>query len=235
MPRKPRYFLPGIPVHAVQRGNNREAVFFEDEDYFEYLKILKKSADEQKCEVHAYVLMTNHIHLLLTPTGTDSVSGLFQAIGRHYVPYINKKYQRSGGLWEGRFKASMIDSSQYLLTCMRYIELNPLRAGMVCKPEQYRWSSYHFNALGISNPIITPHDEYTGLVKAVEERLALYREMVEHGNVANDVQDIRKTLQTGTPLGSDKFLNQIESMLGKKVGYSQRGRPRKIRSERNCF
>lgn len=144
----PRIIVPGQALHVIQRGNNRQAVLFADEDYQKYLEVLAENAQSTGCQLHAYVLMTNHIHLLLTSESEESVSRLIQGIGRKYVRYINEVYRRSGTLWEGRFKSALIDSDRYLLTCSRYIELNPARAGMVNRPAEYRWSSYHVNGLG---------------------------------------------------------------------------------------
>jgi len=126
MPRKRRFYQPGVPVHAFQRGHNREPVFFDDQDYLAYLRFLKASADALGCLIHAYVLMTNHVHLLVTPTAANDISLLFQDVGRYFVPYINKTYQRRGSLWEGRHKGHILDSEDYFLMCMRYIEMNPL-------------------------------------------------------------------------------------------------------------
>lgn len=222
--------MPGAPVHAVQRGHNRSAVFFEDIDYLEYLRCLKQAADECGCAVHAYVLMSNHIHLLLTPEHADSVGRLFQSIGRHYVRHINTTYQRYGGLWEGRYKSHVIESRSYLLSCMRYIEMNPVRAGMVDHPAKFRWSSYAANALGISNAILTTHSEYAALGKSSEDRLAAYRRLFDDENsVADELLLLRSALQTGTPLGNGKFKVEIESTLSLKVGYARRGRPQKTK------
>jgi putative transposase len=153
MPRKPRFFLQGVPIHAFQRGHNKQPVFFEEQDYLAYLRFLKATSDELGCLIHAYVLMTNHVHLLVTPKAATDISLLFQGIGRHFVPYINKTYQRSGGLWEGRYKSNLVDAEDYFLICMRYIEMNPVRAGMVDDAAKYRWSSYATNALGVDNAI----------------------------------------------------------------------------------
>jgi putative transposase len=128
MPRKPRFFLPGLPIHVVQRGHSREPVFFEDHDYAAYLDWLTEAAARYECAIHAYVLMTNHVHILVTPREAEAVSRMMQYVGRRYVPYINYTYGTSGSIWEGRYKASLIHDEQYLLTCMRYIELNPVRA-----------------------------------------------------------------------------------------------------------
>ena len=156
MPRKPRFFLPDVPVHVVQRGNNRQAVFFDDSDYRAYLSWIREGCERYGCEIHAYVLMTNHVHLLATPQATNSISRMLQYVGRRYVPYINHTYGRTGTLWEGRFKASLIHAEGYLLTCYRYIELNPVRAQMVEAPELYRWSSFRANALGGFERVVRP-------------------------------------------------------------------------------
>jgi len=141
MPRKPRFYLPDVPAHVIQRGNNRQAVFFSDDDYRAYLGWLKEGAVRRGCAIHAYVLMTNHVHLLVTPEARESISRTIQYVGRRYVTYVNHQYGRSGTLWEGRHKGSTISSDAYLLACSRYIELNPVRAGMVEAPGDYLWSS----------------------------------------------------------------------------------------------
>jgi len=227
MPRKPRFFVPGAPVHAVQRGHNRSAVFFDDFDYLEYLRCLKQAADSCGCAVHAYVLMTNHVHLLLTPERADSVGRLFQGLGRHYVRYINMTYQRHGSLWEGRYKCNVIESQAYFLRCMRYIELNPVRAGMVDHPAKYRWSSYAANALGISNAVLTAQAEYVALGSVPADRQSAYRVLFDGDADADELALLRESLQTGTPLGNEQFKAAIEAALGLKVGFVSRGRPGK--------
>lgn len=227
MPRKPRFYVPGAPVHAVQRGHNRSAVFFADLDYLEYLRCLKQAADSCGCAVHAYVLMTNHVHLLLSPERSESVGRLFQSLGRHYVRYVNETYRRHGGLWEGRYRGNVIDSQAYLLSCMRYIERNPVRAGMVDHPASYRWSSYTANALGVSNAILTAHAEYVALGRLPDDRQSAYRGLFEVDTASDEQAQFRCALQTGTPLGNAQFKGQIEAALRVKVGFAQRGRPRK--------
>jgi len=226
MPRKPRFFVPGAPVHAVHRGHNRVAVFFDDLDYLEYLSCLKQAAESFGCEIHAYVLMTNHVHLLLTPERSDSVGRLFQGLGRHYVRYINTSYQRHGSLWEGRYKCNVIEAQEYFLACMRYIEFNPVRAGMVANPSQYRWSSFAANAMGASNAVLTAHDEYIALGHTSAQRQAVYRDLFDESLDSGTLIRLRESLQTGTPLGNARFRQQIESALNRKVGYCRRGRPR---------
>jgi len=230
MPRKRRFYQPGVPVHVFQRGHNREAVFFDDQDYLAYLRFLKASADALGCLIHAYVLMTNHVHLLVSPTAANDISLLFQGIGRHFVPYINKTYQRRGSLWEGRHKGHILASEDYFLTCMRYIEMNPVRTGMVDHPAQYRWSSYAANAQGIDNAIIQPHELYLLLGKSPEARQAAYRGLFEKAINPDELDLVRASLHSGTPLGNDRFKQQIESVIGCTVGFSKRGRPLNFKS-----
>lgn len=231
MPRKPRFFLPGMPVHIVQRGHSREPVFFEDNDYSTYLRRLKEGAERYKVDIHAYVLMTNHIHILATAGDTDGITRMMQYVGRHYVPYINYTYGSSGSIWEGRYKASLIHDEEYLLSCMRYIELNPVRADMVRSPAHYRWSSYRHNGQGKEDALITPHALYQALGKTQPTRLAAYKALFKANLDSGVLDDIRSAWQTGTPLGNDFFRQKVEAKLKCKVGQARRGRPRKPRDE----
>lgn len=231
MARKRRFFLPGVPVHVVQRGNNRGAVFFDDNDYRLYLGWLGTAAEACGCAVHAYVLMTNHVHLLMTPSKGGAISATLQAVGRRFVPYVNHCYGRTGTLWEGRFKANSVQEEGYLLACYRYIELNPVRAGMVERPEDYRWSSYRANAMGAGEPLLSPHPLYLALSVRAPERQAAYRMLFEAHLDADLLRNLRACLQTGTPLGDDRFRAQIEQAVGARVGYSTRGRPKKPPAE----
>jgi putative transposase len=226
MPRKSRFFLPNIPVHAIQRGNNRQAIFFDEVDYRLYLGWLKAAAEKYGCQIHAYVLMTNHVHLLITPEHRDSLSRLFQYVGRYYVTYVNNTYGRTGTLWEGRYKASIVEEDRYLLSCYRYIELNPVRAGMVKRPEDYPWSSYGYNALAIDDRILSPHKLYLQLGEADELRQCAYQALFQNTFDAEMLDEMRACLQSGTPLGSGRFKAQIEQVLKVKVGQAKRGRPR---------
>ena len=228
MPRKPRLYLPGIPAHVVQRGNNRDACFFADDDYQYYLEVLGQGCRRYYVELHAYCLMTNHVHLLLTQQHADrGISQVLQHVGRLYVAYINKTYRRSGTLWEGRHKASLVDADTYLLTCYRYIELNPVTANMVTTPEQYPWSSYRYHAWGQPNPLITDHFLYRSLDANPQVRQHTYRELFKYQIPETDIHEIRKSIDYNFPLGNDRFREQIENALGKTVGQSKRGRPRK--------
>ena len=227
MSRKPRFFVADIPTHVVQRGNNRQAIFFTDNDYRVYLGWVAEAAKRWNCAVHAYVLMTNHVHLLVTPQDREGVSRMMQYLGRRYVPYVNHEYGRTGTLWEGRFKSSLIQARSYLLACYRYIELNPVRAGMVEAPVDYPWSSYRGNALGEEDPILSAHADYLALGRSDRERWRAYRALFESHLDQNTITQLRESLQTGTPLGNDRFRAQIEQALGRTVGFSRRGRPKK--------
>ncbi len=226
MPRKPRFFLPNIPVHATQRGNNRQAIFFDEADYKLYLNGLNVAAKKYNCQIHAYVLMTNHVHLLITPEHRDSLSRFFQYVGRHYVSHVNNTYGRTGTLWEGRYKASIVEEESYLLSCFRYIELNPVRAGMVKRPEDYPWSSYGHNALAINNSLLCPHKLYLQLGENDLMRKAAYRDLFQTSFDIETFDEMRACLQSGTPLGNDRFKAQIEQILNVSVGHVKRGRPR---------
>lgn len=227
MPRKGRFYLPGVPVHVVQRGNNRQAVFYDEQDYRAYLKWLEEGAARYGCPIHAYVLMTNHVHLMVTPADGEGIGRLLQYLGRHYVLYINHRYGRSGTLWEGRYKASLIQAQAYLLTCYRYIELNPVRAGLVRGPGQYRWSSYGYNALERDDRLVTPHGSYLALGRSRTERAENYKGLFKAHVDDEQLKEIRAAWQTGTPLGNDRFKAEVEAMLGRKVGQPRRGRPQK--------
>jgi putative transposase len=205
MPRRPRILLADYPLHIVQRGINREPCFFADEDYHCYLHWLDEAARDCGCAIHAYVLMTNHVHLLLTPGGDRAASRLMQSLGRRYVQYANRFYRRSGSLWEGRYKSSLVEAEDYLLSCMRYIELNPVRAGMCADPGQYRWSSYWSNGLGRIDARLTPHALYLALGADDEQRRAAYRALFRPQLDSAAADDIRQALSLGMPVGNERL------------------------------
>ena len=225
MPRKPRFYLPGVPVHIVQRGHCREPVFFDRQDYVTYLHWLKEAARKYDVAVHAFVLMTNHVHVLVTPDTTTGVSLFMQYIGRRYVPYINHKYGKSGSLWEGRYKASLVQEEGYFLMVMKYIELNPVRAYMVELPGNYRWSSFCHNSGTREISFIDFHYCYCALSSDSEDRAQAYVGLFRHDLSVSDIQHIRDTWQTGTPLGNAYFLKETEQRLSCVVGQTRRGRP----------
>ncbi len=210
----------------VQRGNNRQPIFFADADYRAYRGWLAEAAGRYGCALHAYVLMTNHVHLLVTPENRASVGRMMQHVGRRYVPYVNRAHGRSGTLWEGRFKGAPIDGEAYLLACSRYIELNPVRAGMVARPADYRWSSYRANALGEADPLLSPHPVYLALAGEPAARRRAYRALFRGQADGRQLDGIRSALQTGTPHGDARFRARIERRLDAKVGHDRRGRPR---------
>jgi len=227
VPRPLRLNLPDIPQHITQRGNNRQACFYSNEDYRLYLDLLHEACRNHDCSLHAYVLMTNHVHLLMTPSTSEGVSMVIRDLGRDYVRIINKTYRRSGTLWEGRFKSSLVDKARYCLTCYRYIELNPVRAGMVNHPADYPWSSFRYNAMGQSDTLITPHDCWLLLGESDEERVAAYRDLFNEKLNQSDIDSIRQSVGTGLPTGNDRFRREIEQALSIKLGHGKRGRPSK--------
>ena len=228
MPRKPRMYLPGIPSHVVQRGNDRKACFFKEENYLFYLNCLEDACRRYDVAVHAYVLMANHAHLLMTPGTESGISRVMQLVGNRYVQYFNKSYRRTGTLWEGRHKASLIDAEQYLIACYRYIELNPVRAGMVEHPGDYCWSSYRHHAITNSSLLIKDHEVFLRTGSTPEQRMHCYRELFCIGLDERDVHGIRQAAMFSMPLGNNRFKEQIESTLGQSIGYDKRGRPKKI-------
>ena len=225
MPRKPRMYLAGVPCHVVQRGNNRDACFFTDDDYRFYLDVLSDACRRYQVHVHAYVLMTNHVHLLLTPKFGESVSRVMQSLGRRYVQYVNKTYRRCGTLWESRHKASLVDAEHYLLACYRYIELNPVAARMVNHPADYRWSSFSCNGWGRRDDLVNPHALYLALAEDALSRQSCYRELFSSHLSKKLVHEIRTALYFSMPLGNDRFRQQIERALGRSIGQAKRGRP----------
>ncbi|MCU7959884.1 MAG: transposase [gamma proteobacterium symbiont of Bathyaustriella thionipta] len=234
MARQPRFIIPGQPQHVIVRGNNREPIFYADEDYQFYWQKLKQACDKHQCDLHAYVLMTNHVHLLLTPHTEQGISKALQMLGRYYVQYFNYSYSRTGTLWEGRYKSTLIDSENYLLTCYRYIELNPVRAaGMAGHPSEYPWSSYRFNALGEDDAVVTPHQLYLRLARTTAQRQAAYRSLFKARIPQKTVEEIRQATNKGWVLGSDFFKNKIERQLKRPVSPQARGGDRKSRAYRD--
>jgi putative transposase len=226
MPRRPRVHLDGVPLHIVQRGHNREPCFFGEEDYCSYLHWLGEALGEAQCALHAYVLMTNHVHLLLTPKKAEAVPRLIISLGRRYVQYINRSYRRTGTLWDSRYKSSLIQAETYLLLCQRYIELNPVRAAMVDDPTHYRWTSYRANALGAADSSITPHPLYKSLGRSDKERQAAYRALFRAQLDRPALEDIRLALNQNQPLGNERFYAKIEKLTGARREAKPRGRPR---------
>ncbi len=228
MARLPRFDIPGVPQHVIQRGNNRQPCFIEEQDYRFYLASLREAVEQTGCLVHAYVLMTNHVHLLVTPESVGAVSEAMQRLGRRYVAYFNSAYGRTGTLWEGRFKACLVDSEGYLLTCYRYIELNPVRAAIVDSADGYAWSSYHTNACGAKDPLVTPHEKYLSLGPTANKRRDAYRELFREVISDDRMREIRSYVQKQRALGTVGFQESVEAEIERVATIQGRGRPRKI-------
>lgn len=227
MARHPRLDLPEVPQHIVQRGNNRGTCFFDDGQRLFYLGVLGDAARAAGVAIHAYVLMSNHVHLLATPRRAGAVSAMMQTVGRRYVQWLNKVRSRTGTLFEGRFKSSLVQSERYLLSCYRYVELNPVRAGLVPDAADYRWSSYRCNALGRADTLVTPHPLFTELGATPEQQREHYRAFVAQGLGAHEYNAIRSHVKQGRALGSADFQAWVESATGRRAAVRPRGRPRK--------
>lgn len=225
MPRKPRVSLVGIAEHVIQRGNNKQVIFAHDSDKKVYITWLKEYAKQFDVDIHAWVLMTNHVHLLCTPRSDYAVSSMMQALGRTYVQYFNRRYERSGTLWEGRFRSSLVQSEKYLLQVYQYIELNPVRAGMVDNPADYTWSSYQINALGKHSQLMTYHPLYLSLGDTLEQRQRHYRELFCNKISMDIIHDIRQSTNKGLVLGNNDFVVQVEFLTGKNLQEGKRSRP----------
>ena len=225
MSRRHRLFLPSMPQHVVKRGNNRAPCFQSADDYRHFLRWLGEAAVRSECLVHSYVLMTNHVHLLVTGMGEDSIPGMMQSLGTRFARYANWRYGRSGTLWEGRYHASLVDSDTHLLRCMRYIEANPVRASMVGSPGAYPWSSFRCNALGAPDERITPHPVYQGLGNRRETRLSAYARLFEQPLPADDLACIRDSTRGGLPTGGDAFRQRVAGCLGLLVVPNNRALP----------
>lgn len=235
MARLPRLYMEGCSQHVIQRGNNREACFYHEEDYDAYLSFLGDAARKYRVAVHAYVLMTNHVHLLVTASDEKGLGLMMQSLGRKYVRYFNFRYGRSGTLWEGRYKAALVDTEHYLLTVYRYIELNPVRANMIRRISDYPWSSYRCNALGVLDPLITPHPIYSQLDKSDKKRQLAYR-MLFRGRIAEqDLSAIRHATNKAWVLGDERFKAQVEARTGRRSTPLPRGGDRKSAAFRGAY
>jgi putative transposase len=217
MPRPLRLILPDVAVHIIQRGNNRAACFRQDSDCLVYLANLRRLSEKYHCAVHAYCLMTNHVHLLVTPAAAEACAGLMRDLGQRYVQYFNRRYDRSGTLWEGRFRSCIVESAHYVLGCYRYIELNPVRAGMVDHPTGYLWSSYAINSGMRSDPFVSAHSEFVALSADLKSRHAAYRGLFEQHFDTDLLEAIRDAINGGYPLASESFKSTVLAPLGWKT------------------
>jgi len=227
MPRRARLAIADIPWHIIQRGHNRTRCFYGERDYRRYLDDLLAMARRFQCAVHAYVLMTNHVHLLLTPPRPENAGLLMKHLGQRYAQYVNRSYGRSGTLWEGRFRSSLVQSEGYLLTCYRYIELNPVRAKMVSQPREYPWSSYLTNAEGAFDPLLTPHPEYLRMGHDKSDRLLAYRTLFSAHVDPDRIGEIRNAINGNYALGDEQFKSELAGILNRRVVPRKCGRPKK--------
>lgn len=209
MPRRGRLIVAGLPTHVIQRGNNRSACFHADPDRSFYLFHLARALDRFGCALHAYCLMANHVHLLLTPETPEACGLLMKHVSQLQTQYMNRTYKRTGALWEGRYRSCLVQSERYLLTCYRYIELNPVRAGLVQGPHEYQWSSYRANALSAPSAFVTPHEEYLRLGTTEAECKRAYAELVASGLEDSELSDIRLSTNSGLALGDRAFQRDL--------------------------
>ena len=225
MPRRPRMDLPGIPSHLVQRGNDRQPCFRDDVDRRNYVALLSRLSRELEVGVHAWVLMDNHVHLLCSSAERGNTSRMMQRLGAAYVRHFNDRHERTGTLWEGRFHSCPIDSGRYLWNCHRYVELNPVRAGLVLVPGDYPWSSHRFNALGRFDALTTPGHEYLALGASDSERQAAYRQMFGTPPSDDDMDQVRQHLRHERPLGGEGFTSRVKQDTGVSAAIRPAGRP----------
>lgn len=224
MARSPRIDVPGLPQHLILRGNNRTPCFHDDQDRRVFLKYLREALEETGCSLHAFVLMTNHVHLLVTGHEPGAISRLMQSVGRRYARYINSSRGRTGTLFEGRFKSSVVDSERYFLAVMRYIELNPVRAGMVAHPGSYPWSSFRQNASGKPSGLVTAHPQYESLGGDPIARRQAYLALFDLEIDDETLQEIRIHANKGRALGSESFREALSARLGRPVAIVRPGR-----------
>jgi len=227
MARLPRLTAPGHPHHVIQRGNNRQPIFAADEDYGFLLGLLSEYAREFHVAIHSYVLMGNHFHLLATPEGEQSLTGLMQAVGRRYVRYFNDRQGRTGTLWEGRYRSTLVQSERYLLACMAYIDLNPVRAGMVEQPADYPWSSFRHYAGLVHDRLITPHPLYWALGNTPFAREQAYGELVAGGVPAELERRFTDSTLRGWAVGDDEYLRKLALVVPRRPTPKPKGRPRR--------
>lgn len=227
MARLPRLVVPNQPHHVIQSGHDHQSIFRDAADHAAFLDWLKEGAKRFKVALHAYVLMPDHVHLLATPVDAEGLARMMQWVGRYYVPYYNQKYQRSGTLWQGRYKATVLDAERYLLLCSRYVELNPVRKGLVSSPVDYPWSSYMHHIGAKSDPLITDHRLYWALGNTPFDREIAYRQLAEQSLSSGEVDLITEATRKGWALGADEFKSGLEKQVSRRVSPAKRGRPLK--------
>ncbi|MCX7513173.1 transposase [Frateuria hangzhouensis] len=231
MPRLPRLELQGVPLHVTQRGTNKGAIFIDDDDRHDFRRLLRSAFNEHGIDLHAFVLMDNHFHLLVTPHAVGVLSSAMRWIGQNYVQAFNLRHGRCGTLWQGRFKSCLVQTDQYLLTVMRYIELNPVRAAMAMRPEDFRWSSVHTHLAHANDPLVTPHPLYLAMGEDAWDRANAYRAWLDAGITTEELQRLRTYAQQERVLGDERFQRMVETTLGRPAVSRPRGRPRRAASD----
>ena len=227
MARQPRLVIPSQAHHIVQFAVDKQTIFRDADDHRCFLGWLRDAAKQYKVAIHAYVLMPDHLHLLATPATADGLARMMQWVGRHYVPYFNRKYQRAGTLWQGRFKATVVDAATYLLPCSRFIELNPVRAGLVTNPIDYPWSSYAHHVGSVPDPVIVDHMVYWALGNTPFQREANYKQLAEQALTSSELQAFNDSVHKGWVMGSESFKTELEKQTSRQVRPGRRGRPSK--------
>ncbi|TFW10809.1 transposase [Massilia arenosa] len=228
MARLPRFVLPNQPHHIIQTGNNNQPVFQDEDDYREFLAMLKTAAKQFKVAIHAYCLMPNHVHLLASPSDGEGLARMMQWMGRKYVPYFNSKYGRTGTLWAGRYKTSVVDPDEYFLPCSLYVELNPVRSGAAHTPQEYPWTSFNHHIGTRQDTLITDHPRYWSLGNTPFQREAAYTQLADKPQSRKELEFISAAVLKGWPLGSDTFKRTLEQRAKRQVLPAKRGRPRKM-------
>ncbi len=225
MARLPRLTVPGFPHHIIQRGNNRQPIFAAKADYETLLSMLVEHADKTHVAVHSYVLMSNHFHLLATPSAIEGIPQMMQSVGRRYVRYFNQRQSRTGTLWEGRYKSTLIQAERHLLTCMAYIDLNPVRAGLVAEPSDYPWSSYSHHVGRAVDKLITPHPLYWELGNTPFSREAAYGDLVRAGITPQQQAALTDSALRGWALGEPDYVADLQRRTPRRVCRTNVGRP----------
>ena len=227
MPRQSRPVIPEVPLHITQRGNNKLPCFFEEADFLVYLKLLHAASLRAECRIHAYVLMSNHVHLVVSPTNAQGPAMLMKSVGERYVQYVNRRHSRTGTLWEGRYRSCLVQSERYLMICQRYVELNPVRACLVNEPSAYRWSSYRHNAHGRESKIVAPHELYSRMGLDPASRQSAYRALFDEVLGSDALIQVRKATHGNTALGSPEFIGKFAQFQGRNLMPREIGRPRR--------
>lgn len=229
MARWPRVVAPGFPLHITQRGNNKVTTFHDREDFVRYRECLDQASKETGCTIHAYAFMTNHVHLLVTPERDGSASSMMRRVGCRYVKYFNRRYARTGTLWEGRFRSAVVETVSYFMRCSGYVDLNPMRAHMVRDPVDYAWSSYRCLAHGVTDDLVRPHGEYLNLGSTAQERREAYAAFCAEEVVRGCSDEIRRATHSNGVFGSDAFKDGLESTMRRRVTRGWVGGQRKFK------